>query len=270
MSSETELRALERIEREGQVARMQVPGTVRSSSDYSLLLQTEILKEIRRGAGRVVTVKDAEAFTRYLDSKYPGRAAEQEVCAIANVHRYRSSKAGRKQAFGVVLLRGEGTVKWNGHAHDLGRATERIGCSACLRPRLRAERICIVENLDTFTQAESLLGNWTFVHPYGRIGTDTFAGLEADELLHFGDYDFTGLADFLRLRARFPNVRLYLPDALEELWSRYARPLKDKGHGPGGGTAVRTAGGDPGTAPAGGYGKLLEQQALFAGKDGPA
>ncbi len=270
MSNETELRALQRLELEGRVAGSQVPKTVRNGNAFQQLLSAGILVEIRSGAGRAITVADVGVFTNFLNVRYPGRADIREAEAIANVARYRHTKAGQKTAFRVVLLRGRGEIELNGEPYDLGKATAQFGCASCIMPHIRAERICVVENLDTFSMAETLLGDRTFVHPYGRIGKHTFGGLETDDLLHFGDYDFTGLADFLRLKSTFPSARLHLPDNLEELWQVYSTPLKAKANAP---DRVLCS-----TRPEvkrvlhllADTGKFLEQQALFVSNPGTA
>ncbi len=208
------------------MAGSQVPGTVRNGHVFGQLLSAGILEEIRSGAGHAIAVTDSSSFTNFLNARYPGRVEPREADAISNVARYRNTKAGRKTAFRVVLLRGRGTIDLNGHPYDLGEATTRFGCASCIMPRMQAERICVVENLDTFAVADTLLGEWTFVHPYGRIGKDTFGGIETNDLLHFGDYDFTGLADFLRLKSCFPKARLYLPGNLNTLWETFSSPLK--------------------------------------------
>lgn len=228
MSNPTELRTLERLEREGRMAGSQVPRSLRTAGRIPQLLRVNVLEEQRSGSGRVLTVVDPEGLSEMLNTWYPGRFQAAQQTAIDNVARYRSTKAGSKQAFRVVLLRGKGTVSLNEHTFDLGQATDRFGCAACLQPRLRAERICVVENLDTFHEAEGLLGDRTYVHPYGRIGGKTFGALETEDLLHFGDYDFTGLADYLRLRKSFPQARLHLPPDLESLWGKLSSPLKAK------------------------------------------
>jgi hypothetical protein len=42
------------------------------------------------------------------------------------------------------------------------------------------------------------------------------------QALHFGDYDWTGLAIYRRLRAALPLIRLYVPPTLAELFARYS------------------------------------------------
>jgi hypothetical protein len=165
----------------------------------------------------------------------------------------------------VVLLRGWGSIRLNDRELPLDEYTASFGCMAALKPRLRVERLCLVENLDCFTRAEQLLGrDWTFAHTYGRLGSETFAELAAGDILHWGDYDYTGLDEFLRLREQYPRTRLYLPPDLDMRWQRYATPLKEAAV-----TTRRLRTSDhPGVARVlellARTNRFLEQQALFA------
>ncbi len=227
MPNEVELRFFARLEKEGFLARSQVPGTVRKSNAYAALVSAQILREEGRGGGYIVRVVDGAALGQHLDSRYPGRHQLHQADAAGNLHRYRDSKAGKRPSAGLVLLRGEGSIQLNGRTLDLGDFTQQFGCFACQKPDLAASRICTVENLDSFLRAEEVLGpDWIFVHPYGRLGKTTFTGLDCQKLLHFGDYDYTGLDEYLRLQASFPRAQLYLPADLESAWQRFSKPLK--------------------------------------------
>ena len=126
-----------------------------------------------------------------------------------------------------MLLRGWQTISVNEEQVDLAYFTQRFSSFSVVKPRLKVKQLCLVENLDTFVDAERLLGkDWIFAHTYGRLGLKTLMGLEAKEILHFGDWDFTGLDEYLRLREQFPQTQLYLPDNLEALWATRSKPLK--------------------------------------------
>ena len=229
MSNETELRAFSLLEATGQQAWSKLPQTLRRGPLLSQLFAAGILRLDRSGPGKVVVVAAPADFRAFLDNRFPGRHSAQAGNSVGNLQRYRYSKAGTRDSVGVVLLRGWGTIRLNGQSIELGEPTATFGCLAALKPRLRVTRLCLVENLDCFVRAEQLLGrDWTFAHTYGRLGSDTFTALTADEVLHFGDYDYTGLAEFLRLREQYPHTRLYLPDDLEVYWQRYATPLKEE------------------------------------------
>jgi hypothetical protein len=227
MPKETELKAFERLELEGQVARSQVPRKLLKSEIFHSLTAAGILGVERKGAGQVIRVLEPEDFQVFLDRTFPGRKTAVVNDGVGNVLRYRNSKGAQKDAIGIVLLRGNGSVILNGKTFDLAKATRHFGCAACLQPALQAPKVCLVENLDTFMQANTLLGDqYTYLHTYGRLGGRTFNALEAEEILHFGDFDYTGLDEFLRLKERFPLTKLHLPDNLETFWHYYSRPLK--------------------------------------------
>jgi hypothetical protein len=264
MSNETELRAFERLEREGELARSQVPASIRRGRPYGQLLEIGTLREVRKGAGRVVRVEQAEKLTAYLNNRYPNRASQLRADAVANVARYRNSKGGRKEAVGVVLLRGQEAIQLNNRLFDLSTVTNHFGLAAAIRPHIQATRICLVENLDTFMRAERLLGpGWTLLHTYGRLGADTLTGLEAERILHFADFDYTGLGEYLLLKRRFPRTEFYLPADLNEVWTRYSCPLKSGVRAPRSVIESRDEAVVRVRSLLMDTGKFLEQQALF-------
>ena len=227
MSNETELRSLQRLEREGEVARTQVPASIQKGNRFRQFLEAGILREVSRGSGSCYRVEQPEALREILDHHFPGRHEKAEATAVGNLHRLRDTKGGSRESTGVVLLRGNGPIRLNGHAFALGEATQRYGLAACRQPTIGAKRVCLVENLDSFLQAEDLLGlDWTLLHTYGRLGNTTLSGLQAERILHFGDYDFTGLNEYLKLKRLFPKAALYVPEELERSWETYSRPLK--------------------------------------------
>lgn len=229
MSKERELKCWLRLLDTGQLPSTQAPRSVQEGEAFAQLLGSGILAWRRKGSGRVVAVLDAEALAQYVAQHFPEHRSQAGGDGISNLRRYRNSKAAAKTAVQVVLLRGQGEVTLNGQTIDLGHYTTSYGCMAALAPRLRAPQVCTVENLDCFLRAEEVLGpGMVFLHPYGRLGPGSLPGLEAGVLWHFGDYDFTGLNDYLNLRARHPQAQLYLPDQLETYWQAYAQPLKAK------------------------------------------
>jgi hypothetical protein len=227
MSKETELRTFSRLAAGEQLAWGSVPKSVKNGPSLSELLATGVLTKVRRGAGQVLIVADPDALESFLDSRFPGRHSAAAGDGIGNVKRYRDSKGGKKESIGIVLLRGWQTISVNDEQVDLTYFTQHFSSFSVVKPQLKAKKLCLVENLDTFVEAEGLLGkDWIFAHTYGRLGLKTLAGLEAEEILHFGDWDFTGLDEYLRLREQFPQTQLYLPDNLEALWATSSKPLK--------------------------------------------
>ncbi len=227
MSKETELRTFSRLAAGEQLPWGSVPKSVKNGSSLSELLATSVLTKVRRGAGQVLIAADLVALERFLDSRFPGRHTAAAGDGIGNVKRYRDSKGGKKVSIGVVLLRGWQTISVNEEQVDLAYFTEHFASFSAVKPRLKVKKLCLVENLDTFINAEYLLGkDWIFAHTYGRLGLKTLNGLEVEKILHFGDWDFTGLDEYLRFREQFPQTELYLPENLETLWSTRSKPLK--------------------------------------------
>lgn len=227
MSKERELRCWQQLQASGHIARSQVPTGVRKSAALAQLLNAEIVAWQRQGNGKVLRLVEPVLLAEYVAIHFPGNELAATPDSFSNLQRYRSTKAASRQTKQVLLLRGNDSVILNGQSVDLGYWTRQMGCMAAVQPELKADKVCVVENLDCFLRAEDVLGdNWVLLHPYGRLGKDSLTKLQATTLLHFGDYDFTGLDEYLRLRQQHPHAQLYLPQQLEELWQRYATPIK--------------------------------------------
>ena len=94
---------------------------------------------------------------------------------------------------------------------------------------INADRICFVENLDSFLKAEKLLGeDYLYLHKYGRIGVDSLKGIIAKEILVFVDYDFNGLDEYIRIKGIFENAVLFMPDNFDELFVNYSKVIDGK------------------------------------------
>lgn len=209
------------------MAKSQLPASFRRSTAYSQLSAAGIVVEVSKGAGKVVAVIDAAALRSFLDKQFPNREEGSERTAVGNLYYYRSSKAGSRTRQQVILLRGQASASINDQLVDLGAHCRVHGCFSALQPSLNAPKICVVENLDCFLRAEEVIGDdWIFIHPYGRWGINTVRDIDCQELLHFGDYDYTGLNDYLLLCESKKSAKLHLPEDLEARWQRYSTPLK--------------------------------------------
>ena len=212
---------------EGAIAWSRLPVSFRKREQFQSLLGSGILRKERQGAGFVVCVYEAEAYAQFLRTISPAGAKQQSTKSVDNVARFRNSKAATKAVFGIVFLRGSGIVQVNGQAVDLAHYTSQFGLFSTTLTQLETDRICIVENLDCFMQAEKLVGpDWTLMHTYGRLGSQIIQSLQAREILHFPDYDYTGLDEFLRLQEIQQHATLFVPDQLESLFHTFSTHLK--------------------------------------------
>lgn len=227
MSKERELKYWLLLLKEGSIAHSHLPLSVERSPAFDQLMEAGIIGWFRRGSRSTLRLLERELFRQYIAQHYPDYEAGGQGASKAQ--RDQGSKASAKAGPKVVLLRGQGTIWLNEAEHkvELGLPTDHFGCFAAVRPRIRTPMpCCIVENLDCFLRAEEVLGpDMVFIHPYGRLGKDSLPGLEVETLWHFCDYDFVGLDDYLNLKALYPQAQLYVPEDLESLWQKYARPL---------------------------------------------
>ncbi len=230
MSKERELQCWLRLLEAGSIPRSQVPRSVLGRQAFEQLLGAGIIGWERQGSGQALHLLEDESLRQYIARHFPEHETQSGGDAFSNARRYRDSKGAAKTSAQVMLLRGQGVIWLNEGAHEiaLGYHTDQFGCFAAVQPRLHTLRpCCIVENLDCFMRAEEVLEpDMVFIHPYGRLGKDSLPGLRAEALWHFGDYDFTGLNDYLNLKAQYPAAQLYVPADLEGLWQKYATPLK--------------------------------------------
>ncbi len=207
------------------VSKSVIPKSVLHSDTFQNLLQAEILKFSKLGRGFKVEVCKETEFEKFLNSSFP----EQDVSKTksGNIKKYRNSKATKVDSSPIFLFRGFSAYQINEQIIDLQKQTRDFGLFSVIPNSVIADKICFVENLETFLNAEKLLGNeFLFVHKYGRIGKESISMLKAKEVLVFVDYDFNGLDEYLRIKEVFGNAELYLPSNYSELFKKHSASLK--------------------------------------------
>lgn len=227
MMTETDYRCYNRLLQDSSLPLSQVPSGVANSATFQGLLTAGILQKERQGRGFLLRVAREDAFGEFFRNSFPEAVAASS--RASSIRRLRNSKAGRAERSPVFFLRGFSPLLLNGTRIDLHHYTTRFGFFGLADPVFSCDRICFVENLECFQQAEKRLGtNYIFAHKYGRIGRKSLAGIQAREVLVFVDYDFTGLAEFLRIQAVYPQATLYIPDNYDELFRKYSCSLSEK------------------------------------------
>lgn len=205
-----------------------IPMAAQQSSDLVNWLEAGFIEKEQRGRHIIYRVIDREALWEVFYQKFPGEA-DDDGSAVDNVRAFADSKARARTTQGVCFLRGWQSVLLNGCTVDLSETTQQFGLFAAVLSDLKADRICLVENLDSFLQAEKVVGtDWLLLHTYGRVGKEWLQKIGCREMLVFSDYDFVGLEEFLRVREAFPDARFFMPEPYESLWVKYAKPLKNR------------------------------------------
>ena len=214
--------------KEGPVAERAAPDSIRFSAEFQQLLAGGIIRREKRGRGYAFVVADPDAFEAFWQANFPvGEEGGRQDSGAANVARFRDSKARKRPGKRIFLLRGWQEVIVNDTPLNLEKHTTNFGFFAASVLKAGIPKVCSVENLEVFMAAEAVLGSsWVFLHPYGRIGKQLIGGIRAEEWLHFPDYDYTGLEEYLRIKEVHPHTRLYVPEEMEALHRRFSKPLK--------------------------------------------
>jgi len=206
------------------------------------LLATGVVERARSGVGERLLVRRLDTLQQFVDQRFPGGIhAPPPLTRAQAIARFRDSKLIAPDAPAVVLLRGmAGSVLHTPRGLiDLAAATARHGAFALAVRNLHRYRlhgsVATIENKESFFAAERLqaqgLTARSFVLGNGRLSgrlrawlspqTQANSSTEPIELWHCGDYDASGLSDYLALRADGANVSLFVPSNLEALLKRY-------------------------------------------------
>jgi len=207
------------------VSKSAIPKSVLQSDIFQNLLRAEILESLKLGRGFKIEVSKEDEFEKFFKTSFP----EQHVSKSksGNIKKYRNSKATKIDNNPIFLFRGFNSFQINKQLVDIEKHTREFGLFSVIPNSIIANKICFVENLETFLNAEKLLGNeYLFTHKYGRIGKESISMINAKEVLVFVDYDFNGLDEYLRIKEVFTNAELYIPNNYKELFNKHSASLK--------------------------------------------
>lgn len=207
------------------VSKSVIPISVLQSDTFQNLLRAEILIFSKVGRGFRIEVLKEEDFEKFFNNSFPEHNVSNSKSG--NIKKYRNSKAAKVDSSPIFLFRGFANYLINEQLVDLGKHTRDFGLFSVVPNSVIADKICFVENLETFLNAEQLLGkDYLFAHKYGRIGKESISMIQAEEVLVFVDYDFNGLDEYLRIKEILANTELYLPNNYNELFDKHSASLK--------------------------------------------
>ena len=192
---------------------------------YKLLLKSKSVSKLKLGRGFKITVCKENEFEKFFKTSFPELNVSKSKSG--NIKKYRNSKATKIDNSPIFLLRGFNSIQINNQLVDVKKQTLDFGLFSVIPNSIIADNICFVENLETFLNAEKLLGNkYLYLHKYGRIGKESISKIRAKEVLVFVDFDFNGLDEYLRIKEVFTNAKLYLPSNYNELFDKHSASLK--------------------------------------------
>lgn len=226
---ETDFKIYNALKLQTEIVYSKIPARVRNSNSFLMLLESEIIAKEKRGKGLIVRVVNSKEFSRFYETHFPKEV--EAISKSSNIKKFRDSKASipkdNSNNF-IFFLRGFKEIELNNENIDLKSFTKKFGLFAAKNIKIKTEKICFVENLDTFLKAEHILGKeYVYLHKYGRIGKATVENITANEYLIFNDYDFNGLEEYLRIKSVFKNAMLYIPNNFDELFQKFSKSLKD-------------------------------------------
>ena len=230
MLKETEYNFYYKLKKQS-VHKTEVPKTVINSDVFSNLVNSGIVGKEKVGRGHIYQVVKPADFDRFLSSAFPNPEISVNNKSD-NIAKFRDSKATATEGKRIIFLRGFKNIIINNQEIDLAKYTDNFKLFAAELRTLETPKICFVENLDTFLEAEKRIKDgFVFMHTYGRIGGEIIKSINAIEVLVFSDYDFVGLNEYLKFKGNFPNAKFFIPENYDYLFQKYSKPLKKKDEG---------------------------------------
>lgn len=229
MQNKTFYNFILKILEEGKINASSISPSVKKSGDFNTLLIGKFItySQAVTGGGSYL-LKDKENLQLFFKSKFP-QELQNSYSAIGNIGTYRNTKAGKRTSQNVILVRGFKNVIINSEVVELEKLTNLFGTFSAQVNKLETDKICIVENLDSFLLTEKVINrDFVFVHTYGGLGKSVLNKFKAKEILIFPDYDYKGLQNYLMVKKVFPDAEIFIPNDYEELFKMYSRTIKTK------------------------------------------
>jgi hypothetical protein len=220
-----------------------LPATRVSARDrkkMQSLFETGVIEEVRAGAGRKIILRNRDALKSFIQKVYPagldGHGNGAMPPRSRSVANFKNAKKVRTTDAEILQLRGMNVdvLAANGKMLPLVEWCQLAGVAAIRLDSSSqwscAGRIAIVENLEPFLHFENLKIQADLIYySAGRLSDRVLkwfssSGMAQCTLIHCGDYDPVGIDEYIRLQKACPGrVYLYLPENIEELFSRFGK-----------------------------------------------
>lgn len=221
-----------------------VPASTISARDrkkIQSLFATEVLEEVRIGGGRSVRLCDHPALLAYVKKNYPsglGKKIQLKGSPRSNaIAQLRDAKKTSVTDAEILSFRAGGSANVLSRNGKLLPLTEWCDLADIAAVRLDDASqwtgfgvLAIVENLEVFLHFKKIGFETDLIYyAAGRLSERVLRwlsspGMQSCQIVHFGDYDPVGVDEYLRLKNACPGrVKMYVPDDLEKLLSRYGK-----------------------------------------------
>lgn len=204
----------------------QVPKALLENNDFQNMLNSGIILKSSVGRGYIYKLNEEkrQVFENWFAKKFPN--AEIEVTDRASsIAKFKDSKKSKEKSV-IVFLKGNKQIQINNQIIDLQEYTKNFGFFACVLENLKTDKLCFVENKESFLQAEKVISqDYVFIHSYGRIGKNLLEKIQTNEVLVFSDYDYIGLNEYLKCKSVFENTSFFVPENYDLLFEQYAKEI---------------------------------------------
>ncbi len=204
----------------------QVPKALLENNDFKNMIDGGIIAKSSVGRGYVYELNEEkrQVFENWFAKKFPN--SEIEVTDRASsIAKFKDSKKSKEKSV-IVFLKGNKPIKINNETIDLQDYTQKFGFFACVLESLKTDKLCFVENKESFLKAEKVISqDFVFIHSYGRIGKNLLEKIQINELLVFSDYDYVGLNEYLKCKSFFENTNFFVPENYDLLFEQYAKEI---------------------------------------------
>jgi len=216
-------KTLARLLESGSIPHSSLSRQIRESSVIASLLDAKAVVLARQGGGRAYRVAKRDVVEEYRKHYCPNAPHNPHRGVRHNqIRQSRDSKAKARESYRLAFFRSYVDFHLNGeviHGDTALLFGDKVN-------RLEVSKLCVIENLETFMENTFLLQEgWVLLHPYGRMGDALFGNIQVEQVLHYGDLDFSGLNEYARIRKFFPQAKLYLPDNYRENLSVFGKKI---------------------------------------------
>ncbi len=213
------------------------PYSMINSKIISELKSIRLIQIETSGSRRRISVFDKVQFKKWVDARYPepGIAGTRALPRAKNIVDHKNSKAGKTTHQNQPIL-----FKWidtdKKNVTRWGNTTKQFGFCGVLSSKLNLVNfpqkwsLLFIENWESFVSytAKSPVHPIIIIYLGGNISDVSLKAIskishEPTDITHFGDYDWSGLAIFQRIKAFLPKTFLYRPDNLEYYFKNFGK-----------------------------------------------
>lgn len=198
----------------------------------SRLEQSGLIRKHKQGNGNRYTVVHKEQLNNFIIKEFPQiKSLEHSLNSgvsnrVSSISTYSDSKMIKSLGFDIVMLRGNVVINFKEHQYSLTEFADdallSLKISANQRIQLQANPVTIItiENPTTFFEIDlTHLNCDVAVYTAGKMSNLLIEQLvewhkQGHKLVHFGDYDYVGMLEYVRVLERCDSADIYVPETL--------------------------------------------------------